>query len=84
VAVTAERSFLVELGGDCNLPAGAHAVADADGKLTIRGVLAAGDGRNLQRAEIIDLPGADPGRSLARRLRAALAADPGPGSAPHP
>lgn len=75
VAVTAERSFLVELGGDCNLPAGAHAVADADGKLTIRGVLAAADGRSLQRAEIIDLPGADPGRSLARRLRSALEAD---------
>ena len=79
VAVSAERSFLVELGGDCNLPAGAHAVADADGKLTIRGVLAAADGRSLQRAEIIDLPQADPGRALARRLRAALGPEATPG-----
>lgn len=43
-AVTAERAFLIELGGDCNLPAGAYAVVDGDAKLTIRGVLARADG----------------------------------------
>jgi hydroxymethylbilane synthase len=72
LAVTAERSFLAELGGDCNLPAGAHAVGDADGKLTIRGVLAAGDRAPLHRADVIDVASADPGRLLAQRLRAAL------------
>lgn len=29
-AVTAERAFLAELGGDCSLPAGAHAVVDGE------------------------------------------------------
>jgi hydroxymethylbilane synthase len=73
VAVNAERSFLIELGGDCNLPAGAHAMAEADGKLTIRGVLAASlEGTGLVRAELIELPSADPGRALAQRLRAAV------------
>lgn len=31
LAVTAERSFLAELGGDCNLPAGAYAELTTDG-----------------------------------------------------
>ena len=75
-AVSAERSFLIELGGDCNLPAGAHAVLDGDAKLTIRGILAGPDrpdGRPiLHRAEVIDMAHADPGRALAQRLLAAL------------
>ena len=40
VAVDAERSFLATLGGDCDLPAGAHATVD-DGWITLTGVLAA-------------------------------------------
>jgi hydroxymethylbilane synthase len=39
-AVTAERSFLAVLGGDCDLPAGAHAVELADGTVQIDAVLA--------------------------------------------
>ena len=35
--VDAERAFLAELGGDCSLPAGAHAVLDGD-DLTVDGV----------------------------------------------
>lgn len=70
VAVTAERSFLAELGGDCSIPAGANAVLGADGKVTIRGILA---DERLRRAEVVELPGADPGRLLARRLRRASA-----------
>lgn len=75
VTVEAERSFLATLGGDCELPAGANAVLAADGKLTIRGILAEqaapkGDAAaaGLRRAEVVDLPAADPGRSLAERL----------------
>jgi hydroxymethylbilane synthase len=40
LAVDAERAFLATLGGDCDLPAGAHATVD-DGWLTLTGVLAA-------------------------------------------
>lgn len=89
MAVRAERSFLAELGGDCDLPAGAHAEviesADAtdDGaevQIRIRGVLAQPDGTSLQRAEEIGPPSHDPGRALARTLRKMVeAAAPGHG-----
>jgi hydroxymethylbilane synthase len=39
-AVDAERAFLAELGGDCTLPAGAHAVVVGD-EIQIAGVLCA-------------------------------------------
>lgn len=41
--VTAERAFLVELGGDCTLPAGAHAVSSSDGELTMNAILSASE-----------------------------------------
>ncbi|HEY1118575.1 MAG TPA: hydroxymethylbilane synthase [Acidimicrobiales bacterium] len=53
--VDAERSFLVALGGDCDLPAGAHAtLADdaADSEITLRMVVGADDGSRLERAVI--------------------------------
>ncbi len=86
LAVRAERSFLAELGGDCDLPAGAHAEvvtgeAGPDGDpdhrgpaLRVRGVLAAPDGTLLQRAVETGPPSHDPGRSLARTLRKMLEA----------
>ena len=44
-AVDAERSFLATLGGDCTLPAGAHAHVQGP-TITMRAVLADGpDGR---------------------------------------
>lgn len=69
-AVDAERAFLAELGGDCELPAGAHAVVDhADPLLvSMRALLASLDGHVLLRAEA---EGPDPealGRGLARHL----------------
>ena len=69
IVVEAERSFLIELGGDCDLPAGANAQLGSDGKITIRGVLADGPDGVLARAEVVELPDADPGRFLAARLR---------------
>lgn len=84
LAVTAERAFLAELGGGCDLPVGAHAVpavagsgsgaasgsgADSGGgAVTLTGLLAAHDGRIVLRET---RTGADPvalGREVARYL----------------
>jgi hydroxymethylbilane synthase len=69
--VDAERAFLAELGGDCDLPAGAHATITASSELQLLAVLADGDGR-LHRHTAT---GPDPeplGRSTASFLRADL------------
>jgi hydroxymethylbilane synthase len=66
-AVDAERGFLAELGGDCDLPAGAHAVVDGD-EVRVDGLIASLDGRVLLRTQ---RTGPDPeaaGRALARHL----------------
>jgi hydroxymethylbilane synthase len=65
-AVDAERSFLAELGGDCDLPAGAYATT-ADG-LQLEGLLASLDGRIILRYRA---QGEEPdalGRAVARHL----------------
>ncbi len=49
--VDAERGFLASLGGGCELPAGAYAVEEPDGRLWLRAVLATLDGRIVLRAE---------------------------------
>ena len=67
-AVDAERAFLAELGGDCNLPAGAHATNAHGGGLELTGMLASIDGRRLIRDT---RRGRDPkalGRAVARHL----------------
>jgi len=77
LAVEAERSFLAELGGDCTLPAGAHATVAASDRrveITIQGVLADADQRNLQRHTEVGAIDVEPGRVLARTLRKALEA----------
>jgi len=40
--VDCERAFLTRLGGDCDLPAGAHATLDDDDRIMLRAVLGAG------------------------------------------
>ncbi len=82
--VEAERGFLVELGGDCDLPAGAHAVLSDDGVITLQGVLASEDETMVVRGEVssgeVDsgasgggpLAEADLGAALASSLRAAI------------
>lgn len=65
----AERAFLAELGGDCDLPAGAHAVRHED-EIRLRSLLAAPDGSTVLRD---DRHGSDPealGVGAARRLLA--------------
>jgi hydroxymethylbilane synthase len=66
-AVDAERAFLAELGGDCDLPAGAHATVHAD-EVRLEGLLASLDGRVILRHRS---EGDDPerlGRAVARHL----------------
>jgi hydroxymethylbilane synthase len=69
VAVDAERAFLAQLGGSCDLPVGAYAEVDA-GTLTIEGLIASADGRILLRdryqGDAADPVGA--GEALADRL----------------
>jgi hydroxymethylbilane synthase len=48
-AVDAERGFLATLGGDCDLPAGAHATVGADGAIRLDALLATPDGRIVLR-----------------------------------
>jgi hydroxymethylbilane synthase len=68
-AVDAERGFLAELGGDCSLPAAAHATLAGDG-MRVRGLLATADGRRVLRHELSGpaTAGAALGRSVARHL----------------
>ena len=67
--VDAERAFLAELGGDCDLPVGAFAVTDGD-ELVINALVAAPDGsamlRDSRRCPISE--GEVTGRSIARYL----------------
>ncbi len=75
-AVDAERAFLAELGGDCDLPAGAHAVVDPDDptRLRLDAVLAAAVDAPGPPARV-HLVGPDPialGTAAARHLRTAL------------
>ena len=49
-AVDAERAYLAELGGGCDLPVGAHATVDDQGVVHLTAVLASLDGRIVLRA----------------------------------
>jgi hydroxymethylbilane synthase len=67
-AVTAERAYLAELGGGCNLPCGALAETGGDGSLRLEALLGSLDGRISLRASV---DGHDPvavGVEAARRL----------------
>jgi hydroxymethylbilane synthase len=67
-AVTAERAYLAELGGGCDLPCGALAQVDGDGTVRLEALLASLDGRIALRARV---EGSDPvalGAGAARRL----------------
>jgi len=70
--VDAERAFLAELGGDCDLPAGAHAVLHGDG-LQLDAVLAPPDASLVLRRTDWGSDADVLGRTVARTLRADLA-----------
>ena len=65
--VDAERAFLGELGGDCDLPAGAHAVI-VDDEVELVGMLSSLDGRILIRERRRGGDGQQLGRVVARHL----------------
>jgi hydroxymethylbilane synthase len=67
-AVDAERAFLAELGSGCDLPVGAHAVAEGAGRLTLTGLIASLDGRVVLRHTATDLDGVALGHAVARHL----------------
>ena len=67
-AVMAERAYLRELGGGCDLPAGAYATVADDGVIRLTGLLAAGDGRIMLRHTAEREDGEALGRSVARYL----------------
>lgn len=67
-AVEAERAWLAEVGGGCDLPVGAHARVQEDGGIRLTAMIATPDGRVMLRDRD---EGDDPvtlGRALARRL----------------
>lgn len=68
-AVDAERGFLAELGGDCSVPAAAHATLAGD-RLRIRGLVASPDGATVVCHELAGPASSGPalGRSVARQL----------------
>jgi hydroxymethylbilane synthase len=68
-AVDAERGFLAELGGDCSVPAAAHATLAGD-RLWVRALVASADGGTVLRHELAGpaSSGAALGRSVARQL----------------
>ena len=66
-AVDAERAFLAELGGDCNLPAGAHAT-NPGGGVELTGLLSSIDGSRLIRDTRLGRDSETLGRAVARHL----------------
>ncbi|MCA1819988.1 MAG: hydroxymethylbilane synthase [Halobacteriales archaeon] len=68
-AVDAERSFSLELGGDCNVPVAALASCE-DSVLRIEGLVASTDGKTVVRDASFGNPAeaANIGRALAERL----------------
>ncbi len=67
-ALLSERAFLIELGGGCSLPLGAHATV-SDGEVHLRAMVASPDGSTVLRAEGHSSDGVALGTSLARELR---------------
>jgi hydroxymethylbilane synthase len=69
-ALLAERAFLAELGGDCDLPAGAFATihGDADEVVQVDALIASFDGSVLVRERVEARDGVAAARSAARRL----------------
>jgi hydroxymethylbilane synthase len=67
-AVEAERAFLAELGGNCDLPVAAHARLLDGNELELAGMVSSLDGRVMLRQSAAGPEPGPLGRSLARHL----------------
>lgn len=67
-AVDAERAFLAELAGGCDVPCGAHATVAGDGTVALDAVLASVDGTTVLRARVEGDDRFAVGQSAARQL----------------
>jgi hydroxymethylbilane synthase len=72
-AIDAERAYLATLGGGCDLPTGAYATIDSDGRLDMTVLLSTLDGRRVLRCHGV---GDDP-QELGRRLAGEILDDSG-------
>lgn len=66
--VESERAFLRTLGGGCEMPTGAYATLDADGRVRMEALLARSDLSDVVRIAGVDADGTALGIELARRL----------------
>ncbi len=71
LAAAAERAFLERLGGDCHVPLAAHAEPEAEGRLRLRGLVAAEEGEIVRGAETCPVAEA---REAGRRAAEAVLA----------
>ncbi|MEA2902387.1 MAG: hydroxymethylbilane synthase [Actinomycetota bacterium] len=67
-AVDAERAWLREVGGGCDLPVGAYATVAGDGRVTLTAMIGTPDGRIVMRDTDSDDDPDELGRRLARHL----------------
>jgi hydroxymethylbilane synthase len=67
-AVDAERAWLREVGGGCDLPVGAYATVADDGRVTLTAMIGTPDGRIVMRDTDSDDDPLELGRRLARHL----------------
>ncbi len=72
-AVSAERGFLLRMGGDCTTPLACLAESSSAGTLRVRGLVAAMDGSRIARDELeVEIEKAESGGAqLAERILAA-------------
>ena len=68
LAVDAERAYLRELGGGCDLPVAAHAVVGSGDTLTLTAMIASLDGHTVLQGTDTGTDPEELGRALARRL----------------
>ena len=67
-AVDAERAWLREVGGGCDLPVGAYATVSGDGGVTLTAMIGTSDGRVVMRDTDSGDEPVELGRRLARHL----------------
>lgn len=68
LAVDAERAFLAAVGGGCDLPVGALATVDGDGRIRLEAMVASRDGRVVLRQGVTGTSPVDLGAEVAECL----------------